>query len=248
MASAAPIFPTTSHTMLEKVRSSDPQQRKFALDLFCKTYHPPIHVLARKLGFSLEDAQDLTQDLFLKVIKGSVLQKFDRERGTKFSTWLMAVFKNLTLHFRQAGDTLKRGGTIEHVNLHTQHAEEAFLGLQHTGMEAPLMFDLMLARQIWAQTRERICDKYARTPYGKMVGELEPIILLSIWPPPPAPSQAEFAVRHGVTAVQLRTFLSRNLRSQAGRLFASEAAAASPGITQDDTEELWQLLREHAGS
>ena len=246
MATPASQFPPTSLTMLEKVRSPDPLQRKVALTLFCEVYHAPIHALARKFGFSLEDAQDLTQDMFLKVIKGDVLQKFERERGTKFSSWLITLFKNLTLHHRQSRATIKRGGTVEHVTLSTQNAEEAFLDLHQTGMEAPLMFDLMLARQIWSQTRERIQEKYARTPYGAMVSELEPVILLAAWPPPPAQSQGEFASQHGITAAQLRTFLSRNLRSQAGRLFAEQAAAASPGITAEDTEELWQLLREHA--
>ena len=226
----------------------DPQQRKVAMEHFCEVYHAPIYALARKLGFSLEDAQDLTQDLFLKVIKGDVLQKFERERGTKFSAWLMVLFKNLTLHHRQSRATIKRGGTYEHVTLNTQYAEEAFLNLHQTGMEAALMFDLMLAREIWAQAREQIFHKYAGTPYGPMVEELEPIVLLSAWPPPPAPSQAEFAVKHGVTAIQLRTFLSRNLRSQAGKQFAAEAAGSSPGITPEDIEELWQLLREHAGT
>ena len=233
--------------MLERVCSTDPIQREVAMETFCEVYHAPIHALARKFGFSFEDAQDLAQELFLKVIKGDVLQKFERERGTKFSAWLMVLFKNLTLHHRQSRATMKRGGGYEHVPLNTQQAEDAFLQLHQSGMEAPLMFDLMLARQIWQHTRNRIQAKYQRTPYAAMVAELEPIILLPSWPQPPAPTQAEFALKHGTTAAQLRTFLSRNLRSQAGRQFAEEAAASSPGITAEDIEELWQLLREHAG-
>lgn len=224
----------------------DPQQRKVAMQHFCEVYHAPIHALARKLGFSLEDAQDLTQDLFLKVIRGDVLQKFERERG-KFSTWLMVMFKNLTLHYRQSRSTLKRGGAVEHVTLNTQYAEEAFLNLHQTSMEAALMFDLMLAREIWAQARARVFEKYAGTPYDLMVKELEPVLLLPAWPPPPAISQADFALKHAITVIQLRTFLSRNLRSQASKQFAAEAAGSSPGITPEDIEELWQLLREHAG-
>ena len=115
-------------------------------------------------------------------------------------------------------------------------------------MEAALMFDLMLAREIWAQARERVFEKYAGTPYDLMVRELEPILLLPAWPPPPAISQTEFAVKHHVTAIQLRTFLSRNLRSQASKQFTFEAAGSSPGITPEDIEELWPLLREHAGT
>ncbi|MDB6076124.1 MAG: polymerase sigma factor, sigma-70 family [Verrucomicrobiaceae bacterium] len=248
MAYPPTAFPPTSHTLLEKVRSDDPIQRKVAMEAFCKAYQAPIHALARKLGFSFEDAQDLTQEMFLKVIKGEVLQKFERERGTKFSAWLMVLFKNLTLHYRQSRATLKRGGAYEHVPFDGQQAEQAFQQLHQSGMEAPLMFDLMLARQIWEQTRTRIHAKYERTAYAEMVAELEPIILLNTWPQPPSPTQAEFALKHGTTAAQLRTFLSRNLRSQAGRHFAEEAAASSPGITAEDTEELWQLLREHAGT
>ena len=248
MAKPVHLFPPTSVTLIQKVQSPDTQQREVAMRRFCRVYHPPIHALARKLGFSVEDAEDLTQDLFLKVIKGDVLQKFERERGTSFSAWLMTLFKNLTLHHRQAQATLKRGGGHEHVELNTQYAEQSYQNLHNTGMEAPLMFDLMLAREIWVHALDSMRGKHAHTPHSALVRELEPLILLPAWPPPPAPPQSEFASRHGISAAQLRTFLCRTLRTQAERLFAAEAAAASPGITAEDISQLWELLRQNANA
>ncbi len=246
MAKSAHLFPPTSLTLIEKVQSTDALQREVAIERFCRVYHPPIHVLARKMGFSVEDAEDLTQDLFLKVIKGDTLQKFDRSRGTKFSSWLITLFKNLSLHHRQAQATIKRGGTHEHVELNTQYAEQSYQTLHHSELEPATMFDLMLAREIWVHALERMRQKHAETPHEALVRELEAYVLLPAWPPPPAPPQGEVAKRHGVTAVQLRTFLCRTLRSQAERLFALEAADASPGITVEDVAQLWELLRQNA--
>jgi len=246
MAKPAPQFPTTSQTLIENVQSADMGQREVGMQRFCRVYHPPIHALARKLGFSVEDAEDLTQDLFLKVIRGNVLQKFDRSQGSPFSAWLMTLFKNLTLHHRKAQGTIKRGGTHERVVLDTHYAEQSFQNLHSTSMESALMFDLMLASEIWVHALESMRKKHAQTPHSELVMELEPLILLPAWPPPPAPPQSEVASRHGITAAQLRTFLCRTLRSQAERLFAAEAVAASPGITAEDIAQLWELLRQHA--
>jgi DNA-directed RNA polymerase specialized sigma24 family protein len=248
MAKPVHLFPPTSHTLIEKVQSTDVKQREVAMLRFCRVYHPPIHALARRLGFSVEDAEDLTQDLFLKVIRSDVLQKFERARGTKFSAWLMTLFKNLTAHHRQAQATIKRGGGHEHVDLNTQYAEQTFQSLHHTGLEPALMFDLMLAREIWVHAQDSMRKKHAHTPHSILVMELEPLILLPNWPPPPAQPQSEFARRHGITATQLRTFLCRTLRTQAERLFAAEAEAASPGITVEDIAQLWELLRQHANA
>ena len=56
-----------------------------ALEKLCRTYWFPLYAFARRQGNSPEDAQDLTQDFFCRLLQKNYLAKADPDRG-KFRT------------------------------------------------------------------------------------------------------------------------------------------------------------------
>ena len=239
------LFPTTSHTLVFRVQSSDAKVREVSLARFCTLYYPAIYGYARMRGLTVEDAQDRTQDFFVEVVKDELLLKYDLKRGSKLSSWLMKCFKNLDLNHRAYVDTDKRGGRLEFVSFDTDFAERGFKLAHAAHLGNMQAADLMLARSLWREAEQRLRERYAGQSNEALVSELIPNLLFERWPEPPALSQSEVAAKHGTTTVRLKAFFNRTLRVQAERFFAESAAEGSPGISPGEIDELWGLMKAH---
>jgi Sigma-70 region 2 len=226
------LFPPTSQTLLEGIQVADPKTREVSLAQFCSLYYPAIYGFGRKLGLTVEDAQDRTQDFFVEVVSDGLLKRFDPSRGTRFSSWLIKCFKNLELNHRAASTTAKRGGGRTFVEFDAESVEHSYQSAHSMDLPSELAFDLMLARSLWDMTCGYLHAKHTGTANASLVGELLP----------PAPSQEELAARHGTTAVRLKAFFNRTLKTQAQRFFGDVAVHANPGIAENEITELWTLL------
>lgn len=236
------LFPITSQTLLQQLHHNEPQTREVSLARFCTLYYPAIYGFGRKLGLTVEDAQDRAQDFFVEVVRDGLLKRFDASRGTRFSSWLMKCFKNLEMNHRAARATIKRGGGRTFVEFDPESVEHSYQSVHGTHLPLGPAFDLMLARGLWDMTCGQLRAKHAGTANAGLVSELLPLLLIERWPAAPAPSQEEVAARHGTTAVRLKAFFNRTLKTQARRLFGESSAHANPGISEQETTDLWSLL------
>ncbi len=234
------LFPPTSHTLLADIHVPDQKTREVSLARFCTLYYPAIYGFGRKLGLTVEDAQDRTQDFFMEIVRDDLLKRFDAERGTRFSTWLMRCFKNLELNHRAAKTAVKRGGGRTFVEFDAETVEHSYQSVFGTDLPLGPAFDLLLARGLWEMTCTQLRVRHAGTP--ALINELLPHLLAERWPAAPAPSQEEVAARHGTTTVRLKAFFNRTLKTQARRFFEATATQASPGISSDEIADLWTLL------
>ena len=80
------MFPTTIWTQIHQAGAWDEK----ALNEFAVRYRPPVLAYLRRRGFNDAAAEDLCQDVFLRVLKGDVLEKADRTRG-RFRSLLLTV-------------------------------------------------------------------------------------------------------------------------------------------------------------
>src|SRR5439155_1262282 len=69
----------------------DEQKTRKALAELSKIYWRPVFAFICRQGHSVPDAQDLTQDFFVMVLKGRLLQHADRNRGRFRSIVLKAL-------------------------------------------------------------------------------------------------------------------------------------------------------------
>lgn len=89
-------FPTSVWSAILSVRQ-DPERVK---DLIVRRYRDPIFEFARRQGLPHEDAEDVAQEVFLRVCREDFLVKADRQKG-KFRTLLLAVTRHVILQFRR---------------------------------------------------------------------------------------------------------------------------------------------------
>jgi RNA polymerase sigma-70 factor (ECF subfamily) len=79
-------------------------------------YRPPIVAFLRRMGKSREDAEDLAQEVLLKVGQTEFLRKADRERG-RFRDLLLAVTRRTAVDQDRRRSAAKRGGGWKRVPL-----------------------------------------------------------------------------------------------------------------------------------
>ena len=94
---------------------SEEQRVRDALAELCRTYWRPIISFVRGRGYSIEDAQDLTQDFFVTILKNDWLQHADRNRG-RFRSLLLRSLQNFLINAAEKSHTRKRGGDAEFIS------------------------------------------------------------------------------------------------------------------------------------
>ena len=84
------MFPTTVWTVIQEAGHQDPQ----ALESFASHYRTPVLNYIRGRGLEPGDAEDLCQDVFVRVLKGKVLAKADAAKG-RFRGLLLTVVRRV---------------------------------------------------------------------------------------------------------------------------------------------------------
>lgn len=72
------MFPTTVWDVVHAAGAHDPG----ALEAFARDYRAPVAAFIRRRGFPADQAEDLCQDVFVRLLAGGVLAKADARRGT----------------------------------------------------------------------------------------------------------------------------------------------------------------------
>jgi RNA polymerase sigma-70 factor (ECF subfamily) len=83
------------HQLLEKIRH--PDSKNFGFSLLVRTYQQRIYWHIRKMVIDHNDADDLTQEVFIKVHKS--IDSFRKD--SRLYTWIYRIATNETLNFLQ---------------------------------------------------------------------------------------------------------------------------------------------------
>jgi RNA polymerase sigma factor (sigma-70 family) len=96
-----------------------------ALATLCETYWYPLYGFLRSRGYSAEDAQDLTQAFFVRVLEKHTIGHADPARG-RFRSFLLTALKNFAANEHDKEIAGKRGGGVPIVSLELEGAEGRF--------------------------------------------------------------------------------------------------------------------------
>src|SRR4051812_3290839 len=90
-------FATTHWSVVLAAGQSSAPTAQAALEKLCRTYWFPLYAFARRQGKNPEDAQDLTQDFFSRLLERNYLTRADPQRG-KFRTFLLGSLRNFLIN------------------------------------------------------------------------------------------------------------------------------------------------------
>jgi RNA polymerase sigma factor (sigma-70 family) len=102
-------FPTTRWTLV--VAAGDPHRKeaRSALVSLCENYWYPLYAYLRRRGYSADEAQDLTQEFFMRVLEGRYLDRADPEKG-RFRSFILTSLKFFVADEEDRQRARKRGG------------------------------------------------------------------------------------------------------------------------------------------
>jgi RNA polymerase sigma factor (sigma-70 family) len=93
----------------------DTQKMHTALAELCRIYWRPVFAFIRRMGHSPPDAQDLTQDFFIMVLKGQLLHRANPVRG-RFRSLVLKALENFLRDAEAKRSAQKRGGNVQFVS------------------------------------------------------------------------------------------------------------------------------------
>src|SRR2546425_533064 len=112
-------FQSTLWSRMQLVRRHDTK----AVSEFVERYRDPVFRFIRNAGFAEPDAEELTQDVFARLLAEDVLAKAESEKG-KFRSFLLGVARNVIREERRRRAAEKRGGDQAPVSLDRETAAE----------------------------------------------------------------------------------------------------------------------------
>jgi len=102
-------FATTHWSLVVAAGNRGSAEAEAALERLCSQYWYPVFAFVRRRGYSVEDAEDLTQAFFTRLVEKEVLSEADQSRG-RFRTFLLAGCQNFLSNERDRILAAKRGG------------------------------------------------------------------------------------------------------------------------------------------
>ena len=121
---AAPASFATTHwsVVLSAADNHSPAARE-ALEKLCRSYWRPLYSYVRSRGLTPDDAQDLTQEFFWRLLDKNYLSQVDPRKG-KFRSFLLVAVNHFLSNERDKARAVKRGGRVTFLPLEMDTTEE----------------------------------------------------------------------------------------------------------------------------
>lgn len=120
-------FRTTHWGIVIAATQPESKEKQSALSVLCQTYWYPLYAFVRRQGRSPHEAEDLTQDFFVRLIEKNGLASVRPENG-RFRCFLLSSLKNFLANEWDKARTAKRGGHYAFVSWEAHSAEDRYLG------------------------------------------------------------------------------------------------------------------------
>ena len=151
-------FDPTQWTVVRHAGQPASPEADAARAKLCQTYWYPLYFYVRRLGHSPEDAQDLTQEFFARLLEKNYLAQVEPQKG-KFRSFLLAALRHFLADQRDRARAVKRGGGADGLSLDAQTAEERYRLEPVDRMDAEKIYERRWAMTLLEQALTRLRDE-----------------------------------------------------------------------------------------
>src|ERR1700751_1357128 len=229
-------FPTTRWTLVVSAGAPDRKEARPALVSLCEGYWYPLYAYLRRRGYLADQAQDLTQEFFIRVLEGRYLDRADPEKG-RFRSFLLTSLKFFVADEEDRQRAGKRGGGVL-VPLEFSSGEERYQR-EPTHDETPeRIFERRWALSMLDRVVERLRDEFVQHGRPEHFERLK-VFLLGQSDAPYAALAREMKTSEGAVKVAIH-----RLRKRYRELFRQEIAdtVADPAEVEAELRFLAAVL------
>jgi RNA polymerase sigma-70 factor (ECF subfamily) len=229
-------FKTTRWSLVLAAQQGSTPEAHAALSTLCQLYWYPLYAFIRRQGHGPEDAHDLAQGFFTRMLEKRPFAGADQKRG-RFRSWLLGALQHYLSNVRDAERALKRGGGQNPLSLDSVAAENQYRFLEPVDELTPeRLFErqwaLALLERVLALVREEYVRRGKEPLFDVLKGTLQGEASES--------SYEELAARLGCRPGTLKVAAHRLRRSY--RRLLREEIAQTVDSPEDIEDELRNLL------
>ncbi len=229
-------FATTHWSLVLRAGRRDGADSADALEKLCRAYWFPLYAFARREGCGPEEAQDVTQEFFSRLLAKNFLQTADPQRG-RFRSFLLSSFRHMMANERRNAAREKRGGGEQVFSLDEQDAEGRYLLDPADATTPERIFERRWAETVLARVLDRLEAEY--TGHAMRFDDLKVFLVEARG----TAAFAEVAARMGVTEAALKSVVHR-MRRRYAELFRDEVAhtVENPAEVEEEIRHMFAVL------
>ena len=234
----ATAFTTTHWSVVLEAQGDSPAAQK-ALEILCRTYWRPLYGFARRQGLTREEAQDVVQEFFARLLEHRNLDAVRREEG-RLRSYLLVSLKRFLASEQHRASGVKRYETGPHIPLdELLGSESADFELAET-WSADRLYERYWALSVLEQVLGRLESEYQAAGNAELFDQLKEFLVGERG----RPTQAEIATQLGMTENAVKQAFHR-LRQSYRVLLREEIAhtVAQPSDVEDELRHLVSVLR-----
>lgn len=232
------IFATTHWTAVLAAGRGTSGQAQAALEELCGTYWYPLYAYVRRHGHSREDAEDLTQGFFARLLEKNYLEGVTNEKG-KFRSFLLMALKRFLANEWDRANRQKRGGGVLPLSLDWQDAETRYQINPADNLSPDKLYDRAWAVIVLERVITRLQAESRAEGKAAWFEQLKPFLMVGKGEIPYAQAAAAMKMSEGAVRVAVHRF-----RKRYRELLRDEIAQtlANPAQADDELQALFAAL------
>lgn len=233
-----PGFALTHWSLIHAAQRGDKEQARAALGRIYEIYFYPLYAYLRRQGCPPEEAQDLLQAFFLRMIEKDFLRAVDPQRG-RFRTFLLTALKHFQANEFARSQAQKRGGGQVVVSLDQAEAESRYRSEPQYAVTPEMLYERRWALALLQRVEERLRGEWLAADKQALFQFLLPTLTRDA----DAVPYFEIAKRTGRTLSAVQN-AARRLRQRFRDLLRQELSehVADPRDVDDEVAALLEIL------
>ena len=224
------VFATTRWTVVLAAGDRRAPQADAALEELCRTYWYPLYAYVRRHGHSREDAEDLTQAFFARLLEKNYLEGIS-STGGKFRAFLLVAVKRFLANEWDRANRQKRGGGVAPLSLDWQDADTRYQINPADNVSPDKLYDRAWAVTLLERVITRLRDENSADGKAKIYAQLQPFLMVG---------KDEISYSHAAATLQLSEGAVRvtvhRMRRRYRELLREEIAQTLSDPAQADEE------------
>ena len=169
------VFDTTHWSVVLQAGAETSTGAQAALENLCASYWYPLYAYVRRQGHSVDDAQDLTQEFFARLLERKYLKLADRTRG-RFRTFLLTSLKHFLINEWKQANRQKRGGGCQFISRDGAELESRFLAEPADDRSPDKAFERQWALVLLGRVLDQLQAEFVASDRSQVFDELKPFL------------------------------------------------------------------------